>query len=317
MGKRLRMIMVSAWHEQFGNGMLRHLDGHPQLFAYPFESQMATPLSSNMIAGPNHWVPQRYAYPEFSSSVNPEEAYHMMWDQELKTYLRTPHLSKFKDCGILMDEKIRIRKFINACEEQPDLPARAKYVYAFFQSTFDSWTNYSPSGHEDCYVGYIPPIIFDAEKFFKDFPHGHMIHIIRNPYSGYADTIKRPFPFSLTKYCQIWNAAQLHALVYKNKYAGRFHIVYAEDLFDDKESVMGNLCARLGIRWHDSVLHPSFAGKKMESVYPWGTIKHGTTEANINTMNELTLEQKQQIFVECQPMLAAHKYSGDDSPFIT
>ncbi len=301
------IIMVSAWHEQFGNGMLRMLDGHPRLFAYPFESQISTPLSSNMLAGPNHWVPQRYSYPEFPIEVTPEGAYQSIWDQELKTFLRTPHISKFNECGIEMTEKDRIEAFVKIASEFPKL-SRANLIESFYRSTFIAWKNYPKSGSETHYVGYSPPIIFDADKFFADFKNGHMIHVIRNPFSGFADTIKRPFPFSLTKYCQIWNAAQVHALVYKKKYHGKFHIVFAEDLFADPQTTMGLLLEELGLPWSDSSLSPSFAGKAMQQVYPWGTVKYPTTSANIATAQELTKKQHNDILIECQPILDSLEY---------
>jgi hypothetical protein len=186
--------------------------------------------------------------------------------------------------------------------------SRAVLLEAFYRSTFSAWANYPHSRNESHYVGYSPPILFDADKFFSDFPNGNMVHIIRNPFSGYADTIKRPFPFSLAKYCQIWNAAQVHALVYKKKYSGRFHIVYAEDIFSDPKNAMGTLLKSLELPWDNSALAPTFAGKIMEQVYPWGTVKYPTTKANISTAAELGRQQHEDILVECGPILHLLEY---------
>lgn len=305
MANPFKLIMVSAWHEQFGNGLLRHLDGHPSLYVYPFESQLATTHSSNLLTPA---VPQRYAWPEFTTEMTPEAAYQAMWDEELKTYLRTPWRSKFKDCGIEMDEGARIKAFKTTCEEiapcsggaWPDSNTRANYVEAFFRSTFDAWTNRQSSGAETHYVGYSPPIGMDADKIFADFPDAQIVHIIRNPWSGYADTIKRPFPFKLERYCQIWNTVQIAAGTYAGKYKGRFHLVRYEDLVDDPKHVMDSLMVALGLPQSDAVYYPSFNGKKMESVYPWGTIKTASAEANFATANELTEAQKQAVTTECQ-----------------
>lgn len=301
------LIMISAWHEQFGNGMLRMLDGHPNLYVYPFESQVSTTLSSNIISGPNHWVPQRYSYPEFSSEITPEAAYHAIWDQELKTYLRTPHLSKFKNCGLVMNESKRIESFLKILGQNKRI-SRALLIEAFFRSTFMAWENYPASGNHSHYVGYSPPIIFDADKFFNDFPNGHMIHVIRNPFSGFADTIKRPFPFSLTKYCQIWNMTQVTALVYQKKYANKVHLVFAEHIFNNPEDSMKKLLMNLEVPWHNSVLEPSFSGQKLEQIYPWGTIRYPTSVANSSTAAELTVQQKEDIRTECWPVLNLLNY---------
>ncbi len=296
-----------------GNTLLRHLDGHPSLYVYPFESQLATPQSTSIID--ESFVPNRYRYPEFLSDITPEQAYQAIWDQELKTYLRTPHLSKFKDCGIEMVEGVRINGFMHHLDlltfpHGYPPPSRAQYVEAFFRSTFDAWTNRAASGSETHYVGYSPPILFGADKFFDDFPEGQMVHVVRNPWSGYADTIKRPFPFGLTKYCQIWNMAQMTALTYARKYAGRFHIVRFEDLVADKRRVMDGLMASLGLPISDKVYAPSFNGKDLSAdLRPWGAIAQSTSEANLATAHELSDEVKGKILMESHVMLGLYGYN--------
>lgn len=299
---KFNLIMLSAWHENGGNVLHRHFDGHPNLFVYPFESQLATPHSSNLLTPA---VPQRYCWPEFLTEWTAEQAYQNIWDQELKTYLRTPHISKFKDCGIVMDEGQRIEEF----DKQTSAYTRSAFIEAFFRSTFDTWKNYNRSGKETHYVGYSPPILMDTEKIFADFPDAQIVHIVRNPWSGYADTIKRPFPFSMEKYCQIWNIVQMTALTYANKYRGRFHLARYEDLVENPQRVMDGLCVSLGIEKSDKSYYPSFNGKKLESVYPWGTIKSVTEEANFATANELTPEQKAAIRIESNIMIGAFGYN--------
>jgi hypothetical protein len=306
--------MVSAWHEQGGNVLHRHLDGHESLFVYPFESQLATTYSSNLLTPA---VPQRYAWPEFTTEMTAENAYQAMWDEELKTYLRTPWRSKFKDCGIEMDETERIKLFIKyasplvyAENGSPFRYPRSIYVEAFFRSTFDAWINRANSGKETHYVGYSPPIGMDADKIFSDFPNAHIVHIVRNPWSGYADTIKRPFPFKLEKYCQIWNIVQLTALNYQNKYPGQFHIIRYEDLCANPKEIMDSLMGNLGLPLSDKVYYPSFNGQKLESVKPWGTIKNVSTESNWTTANELSDDNQERVTAETQFMLQACGYNN-------
>lgn len=292
-----KLIMISAWHEQGGNVFQRHLDGHPNLFVYPFESQIATPYSSSIID--ESFVPNRYRYPEFLSEMSPIELYQSIWDQELKTLLRTPHLSKFRDCGLKMSETNRIACFKIILAELMDEPisvSRPKVLEAFFRSTFMSWENYNTSGKETAYVGYSPPILFNADKFFHDFPNGKMIHVIRNPYSGYADTKKRPFPMSLTKYCRIWSLAQLEAMNLLMKYPKNFFVVHYEDMMgNDKSKEMKKISEKLEIEYSDTMLYPSFNGQKLESVYPWGTIIKADEQTNINTALELSIRESAQI----------------------
>ncbi|HET9578295.1 MAG TPA: sulfotransferase [Usitatibacter sp.] len=293
----MKIVMLSAMYENGGNTTHRMLDGHPNLFVYPFESQVGTGAGNDFLSS---YVPIRYRWPEFTTDVTPAQAYEMFWDEELKTLLRVPGRSKFRDCGLQMDEKERIAAFVRACEGR--LANRATFVNAYFQSTFEAWKNVRRTGKEQCYVGYNPVQVFDTDKILADFPDGHVIHVVRNPYSGYADTSKRPFPLGIRRYAWTWNLCQHMALTYREKYPERFHLVRFEDLVANPRKTMQGLLARLGLPMADECLHPSFNGVKLEQVYPWGTIRIPTPEANLATANELSDAQKREIRAESQVM---------------
>lgn len=287
---KFNLIMISAMYENGGNTTHRMLDGHPELFVYPFESQLGTSLSSHFI---QTLVPFRYCWPEFPLEGNVAADYEMFFDEELKTLARVPSRSKFKDADFKLDEAERKKLFIELMQGKER--TRAHLVEAFYVSTFQSWVNYNRTGNEKAYVGYSPVIGLDAEKIFADMPHAQVLHVIRNPYSGYADTKKRPFPLSLKKYIWTWNIMQHMALTYSNMYPQNFHILRFEDLVADPKLAMTGLSEKLGISFSENLLSPSWNGAKMETVYPWGTIRTPTTEANMATMNELSAAEKAEI----------------------
>ena len=57
-----RLLMLSAMYENGGNTTHRFLDGHPQMFVYPFESQLGTRLVADALAST---FPVKYRWPEF------------------------------------------------------------------------------------------------------------------------------------------------------------------------------------------------------------------------------------------------------------
>jgi len=309
---KFKLIMISAMYENGGNTTHRMLDGHPQFYVYPFESQVGNASGSNMM---DAFVPIRYRWPEFPANTTPEEAYEMFWDEELKTLLRAPRRSKFSQCGLQMDEKTRIKWFCDFLAERP--LTRANFVEAFFRSTFATWTNYNHSGKETHYVGYNPVQVFDTDKIMRDWPDSQVLHVIRNPFSGFADTSKRPFPLPLVKYAWIWNVCQHSALTYREKYAGRFHILRFEDMVAKPRKAIDALLQKMGVPASDQCSFPSFNRQKLEQVYPWGTIKTPTPEANIATANELSRSQKQQIQTECRVMMELCGYSSFYKDFLT
>jgi hypothetical protein len=299
------VMMVSAMYENGGNTTHRLFDGHPELHVYPFESQLGTTAVSDYLSS---FVPFRYRYPEFPMHGDAAGDYEAFYDEELKARLRSPGRSKFAAADLKIVEADRKAAFVRCmqgCER-----TRGNLVRAFFESTFETWTNLARSGRERGYLGYSPVIAFDADKFFADFPDGHMIHVVRNPWSAFADTKKRPFPLSLDRYTWTWNHAQHTSLVFRDRYPGRFHIVRYEDIVADTRATLSRLADDLGLGWSDTLTYPSFNGERLDNVYPWGTIVTPTPAVNIQTARELSDGETREIQVRTTFMRDALGY-GD------
>lgn len=286
----MKLFMISAMYENGGNTTHRMLDGHPEILTYPFESQVGTTLVNDFLSS---YVPPRYRWPEFPMHGSAENDYEAFWDEEMKTFLRVPERSKFRHADLQINETDRRRLFVNYMEGKPR--TRANLVAAFFSSTFDAWKNCHRTGKEKAWLGYNPVQVLDTEKILFDFPDGHVIHVVRNPYSGYSDTKKRPFPISLERYTSTWTYCQMLALTYAERYPKNFHIIRFEDIVADTKAAMTKLCGQLGVSYSDTCLYPSWNGLKLEQVYPWGTIRIPTPEVNVATMNQLTDSEKARI----------------------
>jgi hypothetical protein len=300
-----RLFMISAMYENGGNTTHRFLDGHPELYVYPFESQLGNARQSDFLSS---LYPFKYRYPNFPMGHSAGEYYEMFFDEEYKTVARNPNASKFRSADFKIDEKLRKSTYIDIVEKHGT--TRGVLVAALFEATFASWLNLNKSGKESAYVGYSPVVGFDADRIMADFPRGQVIHVVRNPWSGYADTCKRPFPLSAERYAWTWTMMQHHALVYAGLFPDRFHILRFEDLVADRRATMSKLAGQLGIGWSDSLLEPSWNGTKLNQVYPWGTIRTPTTESNIATMNELNAGQKSRIKGITQVMLPHFGYES-------
>ncbi len=270
----MTVIMLSAMFENGGNTVHRFLDGHPEFFVYPFESQMGTGLANDYLAS---MVPPRYRWPELPLAGSPEQYYDLFADEELRTYLRTRWRSKFRDCGLDMDEGERRRAFVTYLEDRPR--TRRNAVLGFLESAFSSWRNLARSGRERAFVGFSPVLVLDVDKFFADFPDGHMIHVVRHPSSAFADTKKRPFPWSAERYAWTWNYCQHVALVAQGRYDGRFHLVRLEDLAADPEAALRPILQRMGFEWSDRCNAPSFNGHVLTEIPPWGVVQGGARNA--------------------------------------
>lgn len=287
--------MISAMYENGGNTLHRFFDGHPQLFVYPFESQLGTPLTADYLTSV---FPTKYRWTELSLTGNFENDYELIIDEELKRHIKTPFASKFKEAKMDLDDGQRKKIFLQLLTGLPR--SRKNAVEAFFKSTFLAWKDYNKSGKETTYVGYSPIVGVDAEKIFADFPSAKIVHIIRNPYSAYADTKKRPVPYSLHHYIDTWNIVQLYALNFANIYPDNFLIVRFEDLISSPKKFFRELSKKLGIRYSKTLEYPSFNSKKLDIIAPWGTVKTATSTSDKQTSGELSKKEQAEIKIRTQ-----------------
>jgi hypothetical protein len=301
-----RLLMISAMYENGGNTTHRFLDGHPQLSVYPFESQLGTRHVHDQLASV---FPLKYRWPEFLLDASPDDDYRAIIDEECKVRARTPHVSKFRDRPFDFSDDERRDLYRHLVEESGR--SRAANVAAFFRATFAAWHDHRRSGREEVYVGYSPIVVVDAERILADLPEAHVLHVVRNPWSAYADTKKRPVPLSLDAYMLGWTLNQHFALLYRDRYPERVHVVRAEDVMEQPADALGAVLERLGLDQDaDTLGSPSWNGEPLHEVYPWGTIRTPTPEANRATAEELSGEERERVGEHARRYLDEFDYAG-------
>jgi hypothetical protein len=300
-----RLLMLGAMYENGGNVTHRHLDGHPQLFVYPFESQLGTRLVVDQLSSV---FPVKYRWPVFALDATPQQDYHAIIDEECKVRARTPQVSKFRHVAFELSDDERRDRYILHVEEVGRW--RPNNVMAFFRATFDAWKNRRGSGEECVYVGYSPILIVDADAILTELPAAHFLHVVRNPWSAYADTKKRPVPLSLPSYMLGWTVNQYHALLFQQRFPGRVHIVRAEDVMADPRRTLGRVCEAMGLEPAASLSAPSWNGQPLQEVSPWGTIREATPAANRATAGELSPRERAEIGDRAWQYLDTFDYRG-------
>src|SRR5271163_4360849 len=93
MSDTFKLLMISAMYENGGNTTHRFLDGHPQMFVYPFESQIGTRSVNDHLSS---LFPAKYRWPTFRLEASIAQDYQEIIDEECKVRARTPQVSKFR-----------------------------------------------------------------------------------------------------------------------------------------------------------------------------------------------------------------------------
>jgi len=303
MNDPFRLLMIGAMYENGGNLTHRLLDGHPQMFVYPFESQIGTRLVADQLASV---FPVKYRWPLFDLAASPRQDYQAIIDEEGKVRARTPHVSKFRHMPFDFSDDQRCELYQSHIARTGR--SRPHNVAAFFRATFEVWKDFQRSGRETVYVGYSPIIGVDADKILNELPAAHVLHVVRNPWSAYADTKKRPVPLSLAGYLLGWTLNQYYALRFQQQFPGRLHIVRAEDVMADPVGTLGAICKKLGLESSPTLSKPTWNGRELQEVYPWGTIRQATPEANRATALELSVEEREEVRTWAGHFLDAFDY---------
>ena len=300
-----RLLMIGAMYENGGNTVHRFLDGHPGLFVYPFESQLGTRLVGDRLASV---FPAKYRWPVFALDAAPEDDYEAFIDEELRVRARTPHVSKFRGMPFAFSDDERRERYCALVGRTGR--SRAHNVEAFFRATFEAWRDRRGSGSESVYVGYSPAVVVDAEAILTDLPGAHVLHVVRNPWSAYADTKKRPVPLSLADYMLGWTLNQHFALLAKRRFPERVDVVRLEDVVAAPLETLGAVCERIGVGPDEALSEPSWNGDPLEEIAPWGTIRTPTVAANRATADELTVEEQDAIAAHAWEYIEAFDYAG-------
>ncbi len=303
MQNSIKLLMIGAMYENGGNTTHRFLDGHPEMFVYPFESQIGTRYVNDHLSS---MYPLKYRWPTFALEATAAQDYRSIIDEEGRVRSRTPNVSKFRHMNFDFSDDERGQIYEKYILETGR--SRGDNVAAFFRATFDAWKDYKKTGNESVYVGYSPIITVDADKILNDLPNAHFLHIVRNPVSAYADTKKRPVPLNIHHYMLGWTMNQYYALYFKEKYPERMHIIRTEDVMADSYKTLGALCETLGVHPAESLRKPTWNGVELDEVYPWGTLRKVTPKDNIATAKELSTWERDEIRAYTWQYLDAFDY---------
>jgi len=159
--------------------------------------------------------------------------------------------------------------FLSLCEKNMNKQRDIfdNYMTGFFNSYWDYQNLY---GNNKKYItNYWPGFILyeeNVKRFFKTYPEGRIISVIRNPFQWAGSAKKRrPEEFGETYMDNLWLSSIEKSLHLKEKYSDKFILINFDDLVIHTKNSMNTLCEILDISFHESLLEPTFNGMSIEA----------------------------------------------------
>ena len=165
-GSDFQLLMISAMYENGGNTTQRLLDGHPELFSYPFESQPGTRFVADHLTS---LFPVKYRWPVFPL------------DGRRRGRLRGDHRRGMQ--GPHQDAAVeQVPRLPDRARRRGPQGARSSPAWPASRGPGRTWSRRSSGppprpgrttaarGQERMHVGYSPIIVVDADKIVRDLP---------------------------------------------------------------------------------------------------------------------------------------------------
>jgi hypothetical protein len=260
----LPMLLISEVQRSGGTLLSRLFDGHPEIHAYPLELYWGSPTE--------------FDWPSLDAlTVAPEEAFHSLAAgnaHQIRSFTMGGYQKADRGGGedhhtFAFSLAWQRREFLRRLEASPATDRRT-LLNCFMGSFFTAWLDYQRRYTRGRFVSafakrhnFSPAL----ERFFADYPDGRLLTIIRDPASWYASasTHSQRLYGDLGSAIELWRASTLASCRAFNRWPDRIIVIAFEQLVGDTEEVMRRLADRLGLRWDDGLVQPTFNGQPVSS----------------------------------------------------
>ncbi len=257
------ILFVSAWNDSGGGFVTRLLDGHPGLAVYPFELQLGTGLAP---CGFDDWFPAKYRWPILPAS--PRDAFDVFANQELRAAMNTKDPGKFAGFEADVDLDAWRSAFEATIDESS---GRGEVVSSWIRAFFASWRD-GPDATDRMPVGHCPVLALDWDLLAADLPDARMVHVVRSPFAGFPDTVRRRPGMSAEGFAARWSLVNTVAALHAARRPDRFRVIRYEALLHDRAKAMASLAEWLGLDFDDTLLTPTWNGTELAGAGPFGGV---------------------------------------------
>jgi hypothetical protein len=309
----MKFLHIGSINRSGGSVLNRLFDGHPQIAAYPGEWCFPKDLNiypwvdflnGTPIKIPSFDPKKKIDILKFHNLQEKKEQPIHRWGKEKndtvgarKNYLQREFYRKVKT-------DFNYPKYINLLKQYSEGCKTLQTIYeARHKAYFEAWDNGANAGGMNLVVTHDSGGIFthNLDKYFKEFKESFHVYPVRDVF-GYIASEKtriarryfgsRRFPkvkmsnrfvkvfkhYDLNAIIRSWLITITRVIILQEKFGvnGRFVVYRYENLINDTEQVMREMCKITGIKFDKCLLKPTMAKKR------WGGSSHQGEQKGIN-----------------------------------
>jgi FkbM family methyltransferase len=259
------LVLVSQIQRSGGTLMSRLFDGHPACFSHPWELSWGGRLKST--------------WPSLDLNVSAASLFDRMEERWLMRLLGRGYYLKLsggpreeaEQLPFVFDRPLQAQLFQTLVGTGRAPSARA-VLDAYLTSFFNAWLGYEglDTGPKQFVTAFTPRLVMYADHvaaFFRDYPDGYMITIVREPVSWWASAIRhQPKVYGSREHAvALWLGSARASLAAVQDHPSRVIGVLFDDLVQRTEAVMRSICQRTGLPFQPSLVTPTLNGYPVQS----------------------------------------------------
>ena len=270
------MVLIGQVQRSGGTLLNSLLDGHPQLHVHPFQLKFAG---------------TKYDWPEGLSARNELEAravlealHQVFIDQKFTTgYRKKAALgTRLRSLPFTIVPSFLESVFLTLCRERRPGSVR-EVLDCYFTALFNAWMDLDGLRAEPkrWLVGFAPRMAWapSREAFWRDYPDGRVVFVIRDPHSWFASEAGLPgHSESDTDWLELWIRNAKEAITAKRADPDQVILVTYRAIVREPEKTMQALAERLGIPFDPVMATPTFNRLPTEP-----NSSHGITGTGVKT----------------------------------
>jgi sulfotransferase family protein len=296
------LVLICQAQRSGGTLLARLFDGHPQCHAHPHE----------LLIG----YPKPHTWPELPLEEEPEVWFAKLKEGYLSTLfrkgrrkvpLKAPGEKSKGSYPFILPPAFQRLLFVEEVGRRSPIKSEREVLDCYMTSLFNAWLdNQNLRGSEKRWVVAFSPRRAwgeGLERFFRIYPDGRLISILRDPLSWYTSAQGRDPGADVEGLLELWKRSAREMLEADRRFGERVCVVRFDELVLDTAGAMRRLADLLGIDFDPQLTIPTFNGYPVGPNSSYETSHMGVLTDPVERYKELLSDQQQTLIrSECEDL---------------